>query len=110
VPSFQYLSGELVRAAVARGVESPEIVSYLDCVVRLAATGTGHAEKSGSEALTTSGSYRTTEAEILKGLPSVGLPILQEEGLKLVREVCEEFEEQVTSLRRHFWRRDSSTR
>jgi len=41
VPSFEYLSGELFRAAVSRGLESSEIVSYLDSVVCFAATGRG---------------------------------------------------------------------
>ena len=110
VPSFEYLSGDLFRAAVTQGLESSEIVSYLDSVVRFAATGAGHAEESGLEALTTSGSYRTTEAEILKSLPSPVSPLLQEEGLRIVREACNELEEQVASLGQRFWSKESSTR
>jgi hypothetical protein len=111
VPSFEYISGELFRAAVTRGLESPEIVFYLDSVVRFASTGAGHtAEKSGLETLTTSGSYRTTEAEILKRLPSPSSPPLQEEGLRLVLEAWDELEEQVASLGQSFWSKESSTR
>jgi len=98
VPCFEYLSGELFRAAVTRGLGSPEVVFYLDSVVRFAATGAGQAEEGSLEALTTSGSYRTTEAEILKRLPSPASPLLREEGLRLVREACDELEEQVAPL------------
>jgi hypothetical protein len=40
VPNFEYLSGELFRAAVTRSPKASEIVRNLDSVVRFAATGT----------------------------------------------------------------------
>lgn len=36
VPGFGYLNGELFHAAMTEGVESPEVVSYLDAAVRFA--------------------------------------------------------------------------
>jgi hypothetical protein len=99
VPSFEYLSGELFRAAATWGLESSEVVSYLDSVVRFAGTGTGPDEETGFEALTPSGFYRTTVSKILKRIPSSVSPILQDEGLGLLREACDELEEQVASLR-----------
>jgi len=55
----------------------------------------GSREGRGFEPLITSGFYQTTEAEILKRIPSPVSPILEEEGLRLVREACDELEEQV---------------
>ena len=67
-------------------------------MVRFAGTGAGNGEETSFEPHTTSGFYRTTEAEILRRIPSPVSPILENEGLRLVREACDELEEQVASL------------
>ena len=53
------------------------------------------------EPLGSSGSYRTTECEIVETFPDLGAPN-QEQGLSLVRGVCSRMDEQVSSLRRKY--------
>lgn len=101
VPDFGYLSGDLFRAATTWGLESSEVVSYLDSVVRFANPGAGPGEETSFEPLTASGFYRTTEAEILRRIPFPVSPILEKEGLRLVREACDELEQQIVALRQH---------
>jgi len=96
VPDFEYLNGKLLRAAVTEGVESPEVISYLDSLLRFASSG----RENDFEGLRKVGVYRTTEGEILQGFGSPVSLIGKEKGLGLVREACNELEKQVTSLRR----------
>jgi carboxylate-amine ligase len=96
VPDFEYLNGELLRAAVTGGVESPEVTSYLDSLLRFASPG-GENDFGG---LSKGRVYRTTEGEILQGFDPPVSFIGEEKGLGLVREACNELEKQVTSLRR----------
>ena len=94
VPSFEYLGKSLFYAAATLGTESPEVSAYLDSIVEFAAPeGTGSGYLSGLGA-----PYKTTEAEILARCPRNILS--KDEGLRLVRESCDELEEQVSSLRR----------
>ena len=99
VPDFGYLDGTLFHAAMRGGIESPEVVSYLDSVVRFANSPSGG--ENGPETRKASGHYRTTEAEILQrfDLPASSL-VREERGLGLVREVCDEFEKQIASFKR----------
>ena len=94
VPSFGYLDGELFRAAVTGGTESPAVNSYLDSVLRFSGAG------SGFGAFWLGERYRTTEARILRDLASPVSWISVEKGLELVCEACDELEKQVTSLQR----------
>jgi carboxylate-amine ligase len=94
VPSFRYLNGELFRAAMTVGTESPAVNSYLDSVLRFSGA------EPGFEALRAGGSYRTTEAGLLYDFASPVSWISVERGLELVREACDELEDQITSLRR----------
>ena len=96
VPGFAYLSGRLFYAAATKGVENPEVSAYLDSVFDFAEPEGW--ESGYLEALRTpEGSYRTTEAGILSALPRV-VHLSTDEGLRLVRESCDELEEQVSSL------------
>jgi hypothetical protein len=98
VPGFDYLSRDLFRAALTDGIESPEVVSYLDSILDFArADDTG--AKSGFESLKTAGRYRSLEAEILHRFASPTPELPEERGLRLVLEACNELEEQVASLR-----------
>jgi carboxylate-amine ligase len=100
VPPFGYLNGELFHAAMTSGIESPEVVSYVDSIVRFSSDGGKPArEKPDLEALKTAGRYRTTETEIRQGFTSPVSWISEERGLELVREACNELEKQVTSFR-----------
>ncbi|HET7478056.1 MAG TPA: glutamate-cysteine ligase family protein [Rubrobacteraceae bacterium] len=92
VPSFEYLSGDLFREAVSRGVESPEISAYLDSIFEFARDGEDYA------ALRSGGGYRTTEADILDRYPGDTV-LTRERGLALVLEACDELEAQVTRLK-----------
>jgi carboxylate-amine ligase len=103
VPAFDYLNGDLFRAASTGGVESKEVVSYLDSILEFARAGweTAEPEETGFEGLKVAGRYRTTEADILQGFASPVSQISEEEGLELVRRACDELEEQVKSLYFH---------
>lgn len=69
--------------------------------MRFASTdaGAGSGEEIGFETLRPNGRYRTTEAEVLRSLPSPVSTVTEEKGLELVREACSELETQATSLR-----------
>jgi gamma-glutamyl:cysteine ligase YbdK (ATP-grasp superfamily) len=67
VPNFSYLNGELLGAAVTRGLLDRRVEAYVDSVVRFASPYLARPEL--IEVLGASGSYRTTEAEILESFP-----------------------------------------
>jgi gamma-glutamyl:cysteine ligase YbdK (ATP-grasp superfamily) len=94
VPGFEYLDKSLLYAAATIGAEDPKVAAYLDSIVGFAApegTGSGYLSRLGAP-------YKTTEDEILARCPRNVLS--RDEGLRLVRESCDELEEQVSSLRR----------
>ena len=94
VPGFEYLGKSLFYATATVGMETPEVSAYLDSIVEFATPeGTGLHYLSGLGA-----PYNTTEAEILAQCPRN--IISKDEGLRLIRESCNELEEQVASLRR----------
>lgn len=90
VPGFDYLSGRLFREAVSAGVESPEVVAYLDSVLDFAGVEPGAFKDA-------EGRYRSAESDVLRRFPA-GSVLSQEEGLALVREACDELEAQVAAL------------
>jgi carboxylate-amine ligase len=98
VPGFAYLGGNLFYAAATIGIESPEVSAYLDSIFEFV-----ESEGRGSTYLaalrTTEGLYKNTEAGVLSALPRV-VHLSTGEGLRLVREACDELEKQVSSLRR----------
>jgi gamma-glutamyl:cysteine ligase YbdK (ATP-grasp superfamily) len=97
VPGFTYLGDRLSYAATTGGVKSPEVSDYLDSVLEFAGSDNPQFERIAGLRFT-EGSYRTTEAEILSKLPhALYLPV--DEGLRLVRESCDELEEQAPLLR-----------
>ena len=100
VPIFSYLNGELLGAAVSRGVQDQRVEAYVDSVVRFASPYLERPEL--VEVLGSSGSYRTTEAEILESFPAQAASLTREQGLSLVREACLRLKEQVSSLRRKY--------
>ncbi len=98
VPEFGYLGGRLSYAAATGGLEMPEVSAYLDSVFEFAVTG-GAKTNLLSGLRHPDGSYRVTEAEILASFPPIS-PLSTDEGLRLVRESCDELEEQISSLQR----------
>ncbi len=97
VPGFEYLGESLFYAAATGGVKSPEVSAYLDSIVEF--VGSGGMVSSCLPGLELSkGPYETTEADILRGFPRI-THFSTEEGLRLVRESCDELEEQVSYLR-----------
>jgi gamma-glutamyl:cysteine ligase YbdK (ATP-grasp superfamily) len=100
VPVFSYLSGELLRAAVTGGVQDPRVGAYVNSVVTFASPYLESPEL--VEPLGTSGSYRTTEYEVLASFPDQGTYLSREQGLALVRETCRRMNEQVSTLRRRY--------
>ena len=99
VPIFSYLNGELLCAAVTSGVLDPRVEAYVDSFVRFASPYLERPELVGP--LGSSGSYRTTENEILASFP-IGASLTRDQGLSLVREACRRMDEQVSSLRRRY--------
>jgi hypothetical protein len=100
VPIFSYLNGELLAAAVTRGVQDQRVEAYLDSCVRFASPYLERPEL--VEPLGSSGSYRTTEYEVLASFPDQGTYLTREQGLALVRETCRRMNEQVSTLRRRY--------
>jgi gamma-glutamyl:cysteine ligase YbdK (ATP-grasp superfamily) len=97
VPGFEYLSRSLFYAAATEGVENPEVSAYLDSVFEFAESeGRGYGYLAALR--TSEGLYRTTETGILSASPRV-VHLSIDAGLRLVREACDELEEQVSSLR-----------
>jgi len=100
VPRFSYLNGELLAAAVTRGVLDQRVEAYVDSLVRFASA---HLEEPELlEPIGSSGSYRTTESEILESFPAQGAFVTRDQGLSLVRESCRRMDEQVSSLRQRY--------
>src|SRR5215217_1399253 len=100
VPTFSYLNGELLGAAVTCGVQDQRVEAYVNTVVRFASPYLESPEL--VEPLGSSGSYRTTEYEVLASFPDQGTYLTREQGLRLVREACRRMNEQVSSLRRRY--------
>jgi hypothetical protein len=100
VPTFSYLNGELVRAAVTGGLLDRRVEAYVDSVVRFASPYLERPEL--VEPLGTSGTYKNTECEILATFPHRGASLTRYQGLSLVREACGRTDEQVSSLRRRY--------
>jgi carboxylate-amine ligase len=100
VPTFSYLHGDLLRAAVTDGLLDRRVEAYVDSFVAFASP---YLEKPEFvEPLMSSGSYRTSELKVLAAFSAPKGFITREEGLTLVRESCRRLEEQVSSLRRTF--------
>jgi hypothetical protein len=100
VPIFSYLSGELLAAAATRGVQDRRVEAYVDSVVKFAFPYLENPQL--IEPLGPSGSYRTTECELLESFTARGASLTREEGLSLVREACRRTDEQVSALRRRY--------
>jgi hypothetical protein len=100
VPIFSYLGGELLAAAVARGVLDQRVEAYLDSFVGFAFPYLEEPEL--VEPLISSGSYETTESEVLASFSSMGASVTRGQGLSLVQEACRRLSEQVSSLRRSY--------
>src|SRR5215213_5912427 len=100
VPKFSYLNGELLSAAVTRGVLDQRVEAYVDSVMRFASPYLESPEL--VEPLGSSGSYRTTECEIVETFPDLGAALTRKQGLSLVRGACSRMDEQLSSLRRKY--------
>jgi gamma-glutamyl:cysteine ligase YbdK (ATP-grasp superfamily) len=100
VPVFSYLNGELLAAAVTRGVLDRRVEAYVDSVVRFASPYLQNPQLIAP--LGSSGNYRTTEGEILASFSTHGAFVTRYQGLSLVRESCHRLNEQVSSLRRRY--------
>jgi gamma-glutamyl:cysteine ligase YbdK (ATP-grasp superfamily) len=106
VPHFSYLSGELLGAAVTRGVLDERIEAYLDSFVGFASAYIDEPEVVESLGRPGSG-YKTTEDEVLHTFPPFRATLSREQGLRLVRRSCRRLREQVLCLRqRHKVRQD----
>jgi len=100
VPIFSYLNGELLNAAVTRGVKDQRVEAYLDSLGRFASPYLRKPEL--VEPLGSSGGYKTTESEVLSFFPTPEASVSRGQGLSLVRESCRRLKKQVSSLRRGY--------
>ena len=100
VPTFSYLNGELLCAAVTGGLLDRRVEAYVDSLVRFASPYLERPELVGP--LGTSGGYKNTESEILATFPHGGVSLTRDRGLSLVQEACRRLDEQVSSLRRRY--------
>ncbi|QIN78419.1 glutamate--cysteine ligase [Rubrobacter marinus] len=100
VPSFDLLSGRLLRAAVEVGAPSPEVAAYLDSLGAFARPLEGAEMRSVGWLKTPDGGYATTESRLRSAYPYSHLT--REEGLDLVLEACGELEVQVSALKDRF--------
>src|SRR5215212_5049316 len=100
VPIFSYLNGELLGAAVTHGMLDQRVEAYVDSFVRFASPYLERPEL--IEPLGPSGSYRTTECEVLESFPARDASLTRDQGLSLVREACRRTDEQVSALRRRY--------
>jgi gamma-glutamyl:cysteine ligase YbdK (ATP-grasp superfamily) len=100
VPTFSYLNGELLRAAVTAGLSDRRVEAYVVSIVRFASPYLESPEL--LEPLGTPGNYNNTEDEILASIPHRGASLRRDQGLSLVREACGRIEDQVSSLRRRY--------
>jgi carboxylate-amine ligase len=96
VPNFSYLNGELLSAAITRGVQDQRVEAYLDSIVKFASPYLEVPEL--VEPLGSSRGYKTTEAKVLESFPTPKVSLTREEGLSLVREACLRLKEQLSSL------------
>ncbi len=87
VPDLEYVGKELFRAAATMGMESLEVCAYIDSIFEFV----------GETAPSKLGAGKNTEAEILENLEDTE-HLSQEEGLRIVREACDELEDQVQTL------------
>ena len=94
VPDFDRLNGELLYAAVARGMDDETVSTYLDSILDLAGEDERLAELRRQRLAT--GVYPTTEASLLEDYD--GGYLSEDEGLRLVLEACDELEAQVSRL------------
>lgn len=94
VPGFGYLGGDLFREAATAGLESPEVVAYLDSIMDFVG------DEPGLESLRPGGRYRNTEMEVMERVNLSGKKLSVEEGLEIVREACGELEAQVAAFHR----------
>ena len=90
VPDLEYISNDLFRAAATAGTESLEVGAYLDSVFELA----------GETAPSKLGAGKSTEAAVLESLGDEER-LSREAGLGIVREACDELEDQVQTLFRN---------
>lgn len=98
VPSFPYLSGDLLSAAVTNGVRDERVEAYLDSFFGFAHAYLG--EPNLVEVLRCAGGeYKTTEDEISSSFPHLEAAVSREQGLWLVQWSCRQLREQVSSLR-----------
>jgi carboxylate-amine ligase len=87
-------------AAMTGGASSPEVVAYLDSILEFAAPYGGERLEGLRRARYETGGYPTTEAKVSEEYAPGEDLIPEKEGLRLVRDACDELETQVSRLRR----------
>lgn len=102
VPDFDYLNGKLLYAAVTEGVENARVTAYLDSVLAFAIPENTSEAANLAKLRADLEKYKTTEAKILQAFPPTSPQLSQEEGLRLVRQSCDELQVQVSSLTQDF--------
>ena len=99
VPEFEYLSNNLLYAAVTEGINNIAVKDYLDSILEFSCQNNSEVSSYLSQIKTTLGEYTTTEAELLSKFSTTTGTISEADGLALVRHCCDRFLEEVNSLK-----------
>lgn len=98
VPEFKYLNGDLLYAAATDGIRNPEVIAYIESILKFSAQGDGEGSEYLAKLSSNLSQYRTTEAKLLEEFAPTTADIPRDEGLRLVRQACDRLEKQVSSL------------
>jgi carboxylate-amine ligase len=100
VPEYEYLNGDLLYAAATEGVKSSAVAAYLESILKFALIENSEEAEYLTKFSSPIRDYQTTESEVWHDFAPATAQLAQEEGLRLVRESCNKFAEQVESLYR----------
>lgn len=98
VPEFDYLSNELLYAAVTEGIKNKGVKDYLDSILEFSCQNDSDVGHYLSKFKTTLGEYTTTETQLLAKFHTTTGTISQADGLALVRYCCDRLEKEVGYL------------
>jgi hypothetical protein len=92
VPHFSYLSGDLLGAALARGILDKRLEPHLDSFVRFSCAYVHEPQLVDAHSCSARG-YKTTEIEVLRSFPPFEVTLSREQGLWLVQWSCRQLRE-----------------
>ncbi|MBF2062879.1 MAG: glutamate--cysteine ligase [Calothrix sp. C42_A2020_038] len=101
VPDFEYLNGDLLYAAATEGINNSKVKNYVDSILNFAIANRNEAAKYLTQLKTKLDNHTTTETEILQKFTPTIAELSQDDGLRLVRESCDQLEQELKLLDNH---------